>query len=372
MKIEFSASALIFAAMLAACSSMESKKIDYKSEAKQVRPLEVPPDLASPNPSDRYAVPDANSATYSETQGQASKTAGTEAAPAQPQKAYIDRSGSQRWLVVEGTSPQVWPVLKEFWQEMGFIVVIENTETGIMETDWAENRAKIPQGVIRNVIGKVLDQVYTSPERDKFRTRLERGQKPGTTEVYISHRGMFEMYVNDANMRQTGRTIWQPRPADPELEAEMLKRLQLKLNGDKTIPTTQAKAGAAGPPAPRAVVSKAADGIPVLKLTDDFDRAWRRVGLSLDRLGFAVQDRDRSSGLYYVKYLNPDQDTKKSGLLSRLAFWEGDAPKKAADYRIVVADAKTGTDVKVEGVDGKPEKSDAAARILTVLQEDLK
>ena len=88
----------------------------------------------------------------------------------------------------------------------------ENMETGVMETDWAENRAKIPQGVIRNMLGKVLDQAYSAPERDKFHTRIERGQKPGTTEVYISHRGMYEMYVNDANLRQTGRTVWQPRP----------------------------------------------------------------------------------------------------------------------------------------------------------------
>jgi outer membrane protein assembly factor BamC len=372
MKSKLSHIPLVLAAGLAACSSMESKKIDYKSDSKQqARPLEVPPDLASPNPSDRYSVPDSSSATASGTQSQGPRPGVAEAVPAVPQKAYIDRAGSQRWLVVDGSSAQVWPVLKDFWQEMGFIIVSENTETGIMETDWAENRAKIPQGVIRNVIGKVLDQAYTTPERDKFRARIERGQKPGTTEVYVSHRGMFEVYVNDANMRQTGRTVWQPRPSDPELEAEMLKRLQIKFNGDQSVQTTQAKGGSA-PPEPRAVVSKAADGIPVLKLKDDFDRAWRRVGLSLDRLGFAVQDRDRSSGLYYVKYLNPENDAKKPGLLSRLAFWESDAPKKAADYRIVVADAKTGTDVKVEGADGKPEKSDAAARILTVLQEDLK
>jgi outer membrane protein assembly factor BamC len=179
------------------------------------------------------------------------------------------------------------------------------------------------------------------------------------------------MYVNDANMRQTGRTVWQARPSDPELEAEMLRRFMVKLAGGQAQQTT-AQGQAAPKPEVRAVVSSA-NGSPVLVLKDDFDRAWRRVGLSLDRLGFSVQDRDRSSGLYYVKYLNPEVEAKKPSLWSRLAFWESDAPKgKSKDYRIVLAEAKSGTEVKVLSADGTPEKSDAATRILTVLQEDLK
>jgi len=361
---------LALLALFCGCS-IENKKIDYKSEAKQTRPLEIPPDLSAPNTSDRYTVPEANAATYSDySQGQPTKPG---AQPLLPQRgrARIERSGSQRWLVVDAPPEQVWPVAREFWQEMGFIIVTENAQTGIMETDWAENRAKIPQDALRNLLGKVIDQVYSTPERDKFRTRLERGQQASTTEVYVSHRGMYEMYVNDANLRQTGRTVWQPRPADPELEAEMLKRMQMKFEGQKPVETAQAKPSA--PPEPRAVVSKEAGGTPVLMMKDDFERAWRRVGLSLDRLGFTVQDRDRARGLYYVRYLNPDSDAKKPGLLSRLAFWESDSSKgKAADYRIVVADAKGGSEVKVLSADGAPEKSDSATRILTVLQEDLK
>jgi outer membrane protein assembly factor BamC len=363
-----------FAVLVCGCSSFENKKVDYKSESKQVRPLEIPPDLASPNANDRYAVPDSSSATASELSQnpQAGGTATPGILP-QPEKAHIERAGSQRWLVVDAPPDKVWPVAKEFWQEMGFIIVSENTDTGIMETDWAENRAKIPQDLIRKTLGKVVDQLYSTPERDKFRTRLERGQKAGTTELYVSHRGMYEMYVNDANLRQTGRTVWQPRASDPELEAEMLKRLQIKFAGDQSVQTTTAQGKVVKTTyEPRAVVSKGANGTPVLALKDDFDRAWRRVGLSLDRLGFSVQDRDRAGGLYYVRYLNPEGDAKKPGMLSYLEFWKSDDPKKAADYRIAVAEAKTGSEVHVLSADGKPEKSDAAARILTVLQEDLK
>jgi len=360
------------AAALVGCSSsvLEPKKIDYKSEAKQVKPLEIPPDLTSPNASDRYAVPDSSSANYSDY-NQAKPAAGAASPAVLPAtaKAHIERAGSQRWLVVDAPPDQVWSALQEFWQENGFILVSENKQTGVMETDWAENRAKIPQGLVRNLLGKVFDQAYSSPERDKFHTRIERGQKPGTTEVYISHRGMYEMYVNDANMRQTGRTIWQPRPSDPELEAEMLRRFMAKVEGvpsQETAPSQTAKAD------PRAVVSKV-NGTPVLVLKDDFDRAWRRVGLSLDRLGFSVQDRDRAGGLYYVKYLNPEVEVEKPSFWSRLAFWRSDETKgQSKDYRIVIAEAKAGTEVKVLSSDGSPAKPDAATRILTVLQEDLK
>jgi len=376
MKQTSAARVVLVALVLCGCS-IENKKVDYKSEAKQVQPLEVPPDLAAPNASDRFTVPEANAATASDyNQGQQPATkAVAKQTTLLPQtgKARIERSGNQRWLVVDAPPEQVWPQVKEFWQEMGFILVSENAETGVMETDWAENRAKIPQDLFRNLLGKVIDQAYSTPERDKFRARLERGLTPGTTEVFVSHRGMYEMYVNDANMRQAGKTMWQPRPADPELEAEMLQRLQAKLNGGKPTEPTHAQAKPSAPPEPRAVISKGAGGAPVLVMKDDFDRAWRRVGLSLDRLGFTVQDRDRTGGLYYVRYLNPDQETQKSGLLSKLAFWESDPKAKALEYRIaVLPDPKNGSEVKVLSADGAPDKSEAATRILNVLQEDLK
>src|SRR5512139_3539004 len=219
---------LMVTVALSACGGMESKKIDYKSAGKAPT-LEVPPDLVAPTTDNRYAVPDtqgsgtATLSTYSEER----KTAPSSAQTLLPteEKARIERAGSQRWLVVQATPQQVWPVLKDFWQENGFIVNLESPETGLMETDWAENRAKIPQDVIRNTLGKVLDSLYSTAERDKFRTRLERGAEAGMTEIFISHRGMYEVVDGGDG---GNRTIWQPRPADAELEAEMLRRLMVR------------------------------------------------------------------------------------------------------------------------------------------------
>ncbi|MCW5622514.1 MAG: outer membrane protein assembly factor BamC, partial [Burkholderiales bacterium] len=284
----------------------------------------------------------------------------------------VARAGTQRWLVVDAPAESVWPVLREFWQEQGFILALEDQGLGIMETDWAENRAKIPQSLLRDLLGKVIEQAYSSPEMDRFKTRIERTGDGNSTEVYITHRGAYEMYVADANMRQTGRTVWQPRESDPDLEAEMLTRLMVRLG------TPQASAEASIKDTkiePRAVLSKSDDGVPVLVLKDDFDRAWRRVGLSLDRLGFSVQDRDRAAGLYFVRYLDPPVVGKEEpGLLSRLAFWrkDQDQPAKPADYRVSVAQTGSGSQVSVLGADGTVNHSEAANRMLAILQEDLR
>ena len=211
--------AVLAAIAIGACSSMpsiniESKKVDYKSAGKMA-PLEIPPDLTRPSGDDRFVVPDVNSpkstATYSEYNrdrtGQRAAV-GTSVLP-QQDNIRVERDGSQRWLVVKGAPQQVWPVVKDFWQEGGFIVNIEVPEAGVMETDWAENRAKIDEGGARGFLGKLLDTAYSTGERDKFRTRLENGTQPGTTEIYISHRGMEEVYISVA--QDNKETRWQPR-----------------------------------------------------------------------------------------------------------------------------------------------------------------
>jgi outer membrane protein assembly factor BamC len=367
--------------LLAACSSLglETKKVDYKSTGK-LPPLEIPPDLTRPSADDRFAVPDINprgTATYSEyardRSGDGKSPQVASLVLPTTQNIRVERDGNQRWLVVTGTPDQVWPVVKQFWQESGFIVNLEVPEAGIMETDWAENRAKLDAGVIRNFFGRVLDSVYSTSERDKFRTRLERGITPGTTEIYISHRGMEEVYTTGGRIGSDNtETMWQPRPPDPNLEAEMLGRLMTRfgVEGERA----KRQLASAENTAPRAKLIKGPNG-ETLALEEQFDRAWRRVGLALDRVGFTVEDRDRSKGLYYVRYIDPqiDVQTKKdTGWLSKLKFWGGSEPPKAEQYRILVTDKNSGSLVNVLNAKGTQEQSNTSNQILTLLYNQLK
>lgn len=368
--------ALVAALSLAACStSLETKKIDYKSAGK-VPPLDIPPDLTASTPDDRYVVPDVTprgSATLSaynqERQGQVTQSGNGDLLP-NLADVRVERAGSERWLVVKATPEQVWPVVRDFWQELGFIIKTERPEAGIMETDWAEDRAKIPQDPIRNVLGKVLDSLYSTAERDKFRTRLEPGKEAGTTEVYISHRGMYEVIKGGDGGNST---VWEPRPPDPGLEAEMLRRLMVRFgvedNRSKALLTASKEVE-------RAKITRAPDGETSLTLDDAFDRAWRRVGLALDRVGFTVVDRDRSKGVYYVRYVDPEADLDKKkddGWFSKLAFWRGNSKQtKPEQFRVVVSDSAAGTHVRMQDNAGAPDKSETAGKIINLLYEQLK
>ncbi|HEX8979295.1 MAG TPA: outer membrane protein assembly factor BamC [Parasulfuritortus sp.] len=369
---------------MSGCSIMQSKKIDYKSAGNSLPPLEAPPDLVLPASDNHYALPGAangGSASYSAySQERAAQPAAAANSAVLPKvdKAYIERDGNERWLVVDVPPSEVWPVVKDFWQSLGFIINVERPEAGIMETDWAENRARIPQDPIRNIIGKVLDSVYSTDERDKFRTRLEPTPDGKGTEIYISHRGMYEVYEGTVGSggkitgdQGTGQTIWEPRPPDPGLEAEMLRRLMVRFG----VEESKAKAMLAEKAAPQADLIKTANGAPGVSMPEAFDRAWRRVGLALDRVGFLVEDRDRASGVYYVRYADPDAQTdkEKEGFLSKLAFWRSKDDKvKAIKYRVTVTGKGDNSEVGVYMDNGSPAANETGNRIAKLLYEQLK
>jgi outer membrane protein assembly factor BamC len=372
---------------LAGCSSvgslLEPDKVDYKSAGKAPS-LEVPPDLTQLQRDNRYAIPEAGRGTATATasgftQQQAARPApatgtGAVIAPNSAADMQIQRAGTQRWLVVKQSPEQLWPQLKDFWQESGFLINSENPQAGVMETDWAENRAKIPQDIIRSTLGKALDSFYSTGERDKFRTRLERGAD-GTTEIYVSHRGMQEVLVGT----QKETTTWTPRSSDPELEAEFLSKLMARLGADSARAAnanTSAKAMVANAPMQpvRAKLVKDANGNYV-QVEESFDRAWRRVGLALDRVGFTVEDRDRTEGVYYVRYIDPEADSKSSdkGFLSRIfSFGSDDKAKNAQRYRVKVRSASGNTQVAIQNGSGQADTSAAADKILALLNDQLK
>ncbi len=352
---------------LAGCESMPSlgKKIDYHSVG-TAPSLELPPDLVAPQYDDRYNVATASGlAARDATKPKADQVA-VNATP----DARIAKSGNERWLVVRSTPEEVWKVTRQFWLDNGFTLTVEKPDTGVMETDWAENRADIPNDFIRSTIGKYFDAFYNTYKREKYTTRIERGAESGTVEVYISARIMEQVPTQTDNSGGKSGFAWGLMPPNPGLEAQFLGRLMMRFGVPEAQATQMATAPA--PTLDRARLEKTATGTSQLVLDDSFDRAWRRVGLALDRSGFTVVDRDRSKGLYFVRYQNPDIDPKKEeGFLSKLMFWK-DTTEKPEQYRIIVADATAKSFVSVQDPNGAPDKSQNGEKILTLLQGQLK
>lgn len=366
----FRALSLSVAALsLVGCSSLtqwaQGDRIDYRS-AQQVSQLEVPPDLTQLARDPRFQVPGRGPVTAAAFQaGQRTTATAAPVAVRNIGDVRLERSGSQRWITVQRPPEQLWQAIRDFWQENGFVLTTDSAETGIMETDWAENRAKIQQDFIRSTLGRLIDQAYDTGERDRFRTRLER---VGTsTEIYVSHRGMIEVVRN--NQAGSNQTVWQPKPADAELEADMLARLMIKLG----VQEQQARATVASAPATVRARAVSANGAQAVQLEEDFDRAWRRVGLALDRTGFTVEDRDRSQGVYFVRYIEPSaQRTSEPGFLGRLFGRTTDTTAAAQRYRITVRTQGQQTTVSVLNQQGAPETGPSAQRIVNVLVDELK
>lgn len=358
------ATVLALASLLSACSVLQEDKIDYKSAAKAPT-LEVPPDLTQLRKESRYAI-ESTSATASGFQNAGNRVvdAGTAANALGPVR--IERQGNQRWLVASLPADKIWEPLREFWTSNGFVLVTDAPDVGIMETEWAENRAKLPQDFIRRTLGKVLDSFYSTAERDKFRTRVERNVQGGV-EIYITHRGMVENYADV----QKDRTIWQPRPSDPELEIEFLRRLMVKLGSSPEAAKTATVTASAADTGSQV---SSINGQPVIVLQDNLDRAWRRTGVALDRSGFTVEDRDRSAGVYFVRYVAAGTSTEPTGLLGRLFGSKKDTPSTLTKYQInLVASGENQTSLRVLTVSGQPEPSaQDAERILKLIAAELR
>jgi outer membrane protein assembly factor BamC len=352
----------------AGCGAMGlgNKRIDYRAGAVQAPSLELPPDLTMPATEDRYKVPGSESdsvATYSGYQGGGGAQTAQPVAKVLPQSAAVRmvQEGNQRWLVVDQAPDAVWTVVRLFFQENGLSIKSEDKAAGLLETEWAENRAAIPQDAVRNVIGKVFDGMYSSGERDQYRVRLARTADGAKTEIHLSHKGLEEVMSADGNTSK-----WQPRAADPELEAVMLQKLMVRLGASESQAIQSSVA--VGVPAAAQGDGKASlheifDGSQVLLINDTFDRSWRRVGLAIERAGMVVEDRDRARGIYFIK-----SSRAEKGWLDSLKFW-ADEPAADRRYRVNIKDGGAMCEVSVTDQDGA--KDDATKQMIGAIYQHI-
>ncbi|WP_137731459.1 outer membrane protein assembly factor BamC [Pseudaquabacterium pictum] len=360
--------ALCLALSLAGCSSFENlmsgDKVDYRGGSQKTAPLEVPPDLSQLAREGRYQPQTGVvSATTLRQPNAPQQAAPTVVAPNTVADMRIERQGNTRWLVSSLPPEKLYPLIRSFWQERGFSLAVDNPEIGLMETDWAENRAKIPQDVLRRTLGRVIENLYSTPERDRFRTRIER--TANGSEVYISHRGVQEIYTSELK----DATVWQPRPSDPELEVEFLSRLMVKLGAKEE---TARPTVAAAPAAPAKARVTTIPATAAMEIDEGFDRAWRQVGLALDRSGFTVEDRDRSAGIYFVRYVDPKLAGKdEPGFFSKLFGGDKEAARPQR-VRVLVKASGAKSQVTVQTADGNPDNSPQARTIVGKLIDELK
>lgn len=381
---------LAVAIAVSGCSNLRVPFLEEKQDSPEYkrsraavnsRTLEVPPDLTSPEASAAYDIPGLNKATLS---AEGKKALESGAVLPRFEKVRFESAGGQRWLVVSGPAEKVWPQAREFWLDQGFQLTTDSPATGLLETDWQEQRPEVPNGTIRSALSRALGTLYSTGLIDQYRMRLERSADGNSTEIYISHRGMEEVFTE----KDKSDTRWTVRKPEPEREAEMLKKLLVKLG--VTADAAEQAVAAAKPQHPAAALAPATpagaerarlvsqEGRKVLQLNENFDRAWRRVGLALERNGYNVYDRDRSLGLYYIRpgVLQAKKDDG-DGLLAKLAFWKKpevktDAAPSGPEYLVVVSGKGADTSVRFAAKDGGALDEASTSTMLDALLNELR
>jgi len=350
--------------MLSACgtSKVSEGPVDYGTpQAAESGRLDIPPDLSKlPNSQNRYALPgqvvSASQARQNVAQGQ------QQIAPEVLGDVSFKRDGKLAWISVKQPIEKVWPVVQSFWLDNGFTYTNEDAQAGILETEWAENRAKLPQDFMRKALGKVFDSLASTGEKDKYLTRVERTAQG--VDIYVAHRGVEEVYTSSERVSDHTSTKWQARPSDPFLENEFLRRLMIKLGTSTQVAQAAVSSGTKA-----AKQAELSGDKKALTYQQPLNVAWRHVGLALDRVGFTIQDRDATRGLYYLRYIDP-RVKEEPGLFKRV-FTKTKKPEFPTDFRVQLTDVNGATQIQVLNNLGKLDTSEDASNILQKLLESL-
>ena len=395
---------LVPSLLLSGCTTvrdaLDADNVEYR-EARSGPALDVPPDLVAPKADSRYTLPardDSQSLSdfnrqRDQAQGDERGASGAGVLP-QSQHARIHREGTTRWVSVQASPEEIWPLLLDFWAVQGFNLETAQPKLGLMETEWAERYQKVENSGIRGILARKAGTVYATGDRDKYRTRLERTEG-GDTEIYLTYYGREEQ-LRGSNKDQS---IWVPNNENrTELEVEYLRRMLARLDSafahgqlgsaaqaDATGAASGQGADAAAALAPAAGAQPAEksrarivtqEGQPShLVLSEDFDRSWRSVGVVLDRLDFSIEDRNREQGVYNIIYVDPQRRDKTQGTWSRIFSGER-KDLTGQHYQLLVRGEGGETAVSVLLADGKqPSREEdrrVADEIIRILNENLR
>jgi len=373
--------------LLSACGSasdggyLPDQRLQYKKQREAAENLEIPPDLTTGGFDDAMDVPPlGGTSTYSEYMDERAarrRTASSAQVLPEVKDVKLRREGNTRWLEIAGSPQQLWPKIIDFWRSQGILLVEQDPSAGIMKTDWLENRAEIRRDFVTKLLRKVVDGLYSTAVRDQYRVRIEPGLRDGTTDLYLTHRAMEE-HLRSSVSGGEASSIWELTPADPGKEVTMLRRLMVYLGASRQ---SQSRLAAAArqqtTKRPKSQITKGPGGESLLIISYEYRRAWRLTGVALDRVGFAVEDRDRMRGIYYVRYDDPAAGEEKKGWGSKLAFWRsGDKrsgdKKGVSQYQVKLMGNGTRTRVRVYDHVGQPASSVTAEHILRLLHGQIR
>lgn len=361
----------LFVFTLSACSSTTVVDDDYKgvynTKKSTKHALEVPPDLVAPDSSNALNIPSlsGSGANFSEYSNLGAGS-GNNVLPKSAAGTRFVREGRSFWLEIESKPDEIWRQARSFFMDLGFSFVRENPVNGLIETNWLENRLDVPTGWFSSLLGGL----FSTGLMDKYRIRIEHGDKDNVSLLFITHQGLKE--VSYGNWSETDYSIkWQPRESDPELEAEMLQRF-LVFRGVAKAQAKQLTSQKKNIEIAKLVKDKSGLNN-IIEVNEIFPRTWRRISIALDRMGLVIEDRNRSKGIYYIKttedFIKGDSEDK-SWLES--IFTSKNEQLKIEPFQLSVDDVENKTIIGILNGSGEKDNSKTGYFILKKLQAQLR
>ena len=148
----------------------------------------------------------------------------------------------------------------------------------------------------------------------RFRFRIDQGVQRGTSELHV------------LQMNQAGDVNSWPQQSDNlSQEADMLRAIsQYIANSADSTPVSMV-ADQAISAAGKISMQEGPGGDIYIRLSLPYDRAWASLGRAVEESSFEINDRDRSAGKYYVRFLGP-QTEEDEGWFDWLLDSDSDHP----------------------------------------------
>ena len=281
----------------------------------------------------------------------------------------VEKDEHRRWLSVPKPPEQVWPLIVSFWQDLGF-TLMKNDAIRRRAGDQLGREPRQAAAGHHPQVARFVARLGCIPPARWTSTARAWSARPTGSEIFVTHKGMTRCYTNP----QKDFTGGSRGPADPEMRTEILSKLLVKLGASETIARNAVENPVSAAPKKdraRVLTDKPAA---TLEVDDNLDRAWRRVGIALDRSGFTVEDRDRAAGLYFVRYVDPKtagQDAT-TGFFAKLFGGSSDTSGAALKYQVSLKSEGSKTIVSVLNSQGTPDAGENSQRIATLLADELK
>lgn len=333
---------IVLLALLAGCGLLPSlddvlpdQRDEYRS-ARDMPPLEVPPDLTTNTISENMAIPGDNSANTLSgyEQQQASRAGGSELGGA---------LANEQTLVLRGDRYAIWPELKRFWTEQGYELELDDAELGVLETAWSEPRGTAGEEV-----------------RDRFKVFAEPGNQADTTVLFISH---------DLQRRLSADEQWQDAGSDAGTRQRLAAEMNTFFGGSSAVEKTASRdTGSAtrrSSNLPRAEIINNDKGQVYMSLPNEFEQAWPLIENAMVRVGMQIRSSDAEAGEYMAAY-KPQQSESEKGWFDSLKFWSSDEPQI---YRVSVTPADQRTELVLRDEDGEWLSGDGARNLLYQIQQ---